>query len=323
MKKAVIVILLCLTFSLWGCGKQGERVLNAEMLEVGEVSKAGGMPDAEKLSDAENLPNTEHFSNTLQVTEELSRTENLPQTEEPVREPFVDKLTPEGQGWGLAFGESGEQPVGNATVEELEQYNAYFMGNDEEKVIYLTFDCGYENGNTEAILDALDKHGAPATFFVVGHYLETAPELVNRMVEDGHAVGSHTYHHPDINTLTDMDAFQEEMDSLRELYSQVTGEELDMYYRPPEGKCGITNLKMAQELGYTTIFWSLAYVDWDVEKQPSHKNALAKLTERIHPGAIVLLHNTSQTNGEILDELLTTWEEMGYCFKPLSSLIET
>lgn len=305
MKKTVIVILLCLAFSFWGCGKQEERGLGAEMME------------AEEVSDAEKYFHAEEFFNAVQTIE-------IPtQTEEPVRELFVDKLTPEGQGWGLAFGESGEQPVGNASVEELEQYNAYFMGSEEEKVIYLTFDCGYENGNTEAILDALDKHGAPATFFVVGHYLETAPELVNRMVEDGHAVGSHTYHHPDINTLADLDAFQEEMDSLKELYSQVTGGELAMYYRPPEGKCGITNLKMAQELGYTTIFWSLAYVDWDVEKQPSHKDALAKLTERIHPGAIVLLHNTSRTNGEILDELLTAWEEMGYSFKPLSSLIET
>lgn len=305
MKKAVIVILLCLAFNLLGCGKQEERRVNVEMME------------AEEVSDAEIDFNAEEFFDAVQTIE-------IPtQTEEPAREPFVDKLTPEGQGWGLAFGESGEQPVGNASVEELEQYNAYFMGNDEEKVIYLTFDCGYENGNTEAILDALDKHGAPATFFVVGHYLEAAPELVNRMVEDGHVVGSHTYHHPDINTLADLDAFQEEMDSLRELYSQVTGGELAMYYRPPEGKCGITNLKMAQELGYTTIFWSLAYVDWDVEKQPSHKDALNKLTERIHPGAIVLLHNTSRTNGEILDELLTAWEEMGYSFKSLSSLIET
>lgn len=311
MKKAVIVILLGLTFSLWGCGKREERGLNVEMMEAEEIADAGEMYDVEGVPDAENTSNT------------VQEMDNLPQTKALVRELFVDKLTPEGQGWGLAFGESGKQPVGNASVEELEQYNAYFMGNDEEKVIYLTFDCGYENGNTEAILDALDKHGAPATFFVVGHYLEAAPELVNRMVEDGHAVGSHTYHHPDIDTLADLDAFQEEMDSLKDLYSQVTGGELAMYYRPPEGKCGITNLKMAQELGYTTIFWSLAYVDWDVEHQPSHKDALAKLTERIHPGAIVLLHNTSRTNGEILDELLTAWEEMGYCFKPLSSLTET
>ncbi|MCM1112510.1 MAG: polysaccharide deacetylase family protein [Muribaculum sp.] len=241
--------------------------------------------------------------------------------EMPETEPFIDRLTQEGVGWGLSFGEAGAQPAGNASPEELAQYSAYFMGNAEENVIYLTFDCGYENGNTQPILDALRKHQAPATFFVVGHYLETEPELVRQMVEDGHAVGSHTYHHPDINTL-DQAAFRQEMDDVAELFADVTGQELSPYYRPPEGKCGIANLKMAQELGYHTILWSLAHVDWDTGHQPDRQEALEKLTTRIHPGAIVLLHNTSRTNGEILDELLTEWEEMGYTFMPLSHLTE-
>ena len=251
-----------------------------------------------------------------------SESETPSETESESAEPFVDKLTPEALGWGLSFGESGTQPAGNASPEELKQYDAYFMGNADENVIYLTFDCGYENGNTEPILDALKKHDAPATFFVVGHYLETEPDLVKRMAEDGHTVGSHTYHHPDVNTLPDLSAFQKEMDDVAELYTQITGEQLAMYYRPPEGKCGITNLEMAQELGYSTILWSLAYVDWDADHQPGHKEALEKLTARIHPGAVVLLHNTSQTNGEILDELLTAWEDMGYSFMPLSDLTE-
>ncbi len=100
--------------------------------------------------------------------------------------------------WGLSFGESGTQPTGNAAPEDLAWYDAYFMGDDSEKVIYLTFDCGYENGNTAPILDALKKHNAPAAFFVVGHFLETAPDMVKRMVAEGHAVGNHTYHHPDM-----------------------------------------------------------------------------------------------------------------------------
>ncbi|MBQ2802776.1 MAG: polysaccharide deacetylase family protein [Lachnospiraceae bacterium] len=196
------------------------------------------------------------------------------------------------------------------------------MGGAEEKVIYLTFDCGYENGNTEGILAALKKHDVPATFFVVGHFLETAPDLVRQMVEEGHTVGSHTYHHPDITTLPDREAFCQEMDALKEKYKEVTETELAMYYRPPEGKCSMENMKAAKELGYATFFWSLAHVDWDVQKQPSHKEALDKLTKRIHPGAIVLLHNTSQTNAEILDELLTRWEEMGYTIRPLEDLLE-
>ena len=170
-------------------------------------------------------------------------------------------------------------------------------------------------------MDALKKHGAPATFFVVGHYLKSAPELVKRMVAEGHAVGDHTYHHPDMSKISDPATFQKEMEDVRTLFYEVTGEEMPAYYRPPQGKYNAENLKMAKELGYATFFWSLAYVDWNVNDQPSREEALSKLTSRIHPGAIVLLHNTSKTNGEVLDELLTKWEEMGYSFAPLSELL--
>lgn len=224
--------------------------------------------------------------------------------------------------WGLGFGEAGTQPVGNATVSAMKAYDAYYMGDVDEKVIYLTFDCGYENGNTEPILDALEKHNVPATFFVVGHFLESAPEMAVRMAEDGHAVGNHTYHHPDMADVSDLADFRKELEDVETLFREITGTELAAYYRPPAGKCVEANLKMARELGYDTIFWSLAYVDWEQDHQPDRQEALDKLTGRIHPGAVVLLHNTSSTNGEILDELLTRWEEMGYEFRPLSELVE-
>ena len=226
------------------------------------------------------------------------------------------------ENWGLGGYGDGVKPTGIASAEELKKYDAYFVGEGEEKVIYLTFDAGYENGNTEPILDALKRHQAPATFFVVGHYLESAPELVKRMVEEGHCVGNHTYHHLDMSQISDMASFRKEMDDVANLFRQITGEELSMYYRPPQGKYSVENLKMAKELGYQTFFWSLAYVDWYEDKQPSHEEAFGKLTGRIHPGAIVLLHSTSKTNGEILDELLTKWEKMGYTFQPLSYLID-
>lgn len=226
------------------------------------------------------------------------------------------------ENWGLGFGAEGTQPTGNVSAAELAKYNAYYVGSDQEKVIYLTFDAGYENGNTEPILDALKKHNATATFFVVGHYLETAPELIKRMVEEGHTVGNHTYHHPDMSSISDKAAFAREMDDVASLYREITGQEMTLYYRPPQGKYSRENLQMAQEMGYTTFFWSLAYVDWYQDQQPTHEEAFQKLTARIHPGAIVLLHSTSQTNGEIMDELLTKWEEMGYTFRPLSELVE-
>lgn len=227
------------------------------------------------------------------------------------------------ENWGLGFGAEGTQPSGNASATELKKYDAYYVGDSKEKIIYLTFDCGYENGNTAPILDALKKHNAPATFFVVGHYLESAPDMVKRMVEEGHAVGNHTYHHPDMSKISDAAAFQKEMDGVSLLYSELTGCEITKFYRPPQGKYSTNNLQMAKDLGYQTFFWSLAYVDWNVDAQPSHEEAFKKLTGRIHPGAIVLLHNTSKTNGEILDELLCKWEEMGYSFGRLEDMTQS
>lgn len=222
--------------------------------------------------------------------------------------------------WGLSFQEEGKTPVGNATPEFLKQYNAYFCGNSEDKKIYLTFDCGYENGYTPAILDELEKHNVKAAFFVVGNYLETSPDLVKRMVEEGHIVGNHTYHHPDMSQISDPASFQEEITSLEKKYQEITGLVMQKFYRPPQGKYSESNLKMAQELGYQTVFWSLAYVDWYVDQQPTQEEAYAKLLPRIHPGAVVLLHSTSKTNAEILDDLLTKWEQEGYTFGTLNEL---
>ena len=235
----------------------------------------------------------------------------------------VISLAMQAENWGLGFGgvKDGGQPTGNATPETLKQYNAYYVGKPDEKVIYLTFDCGYENGNTGAILDALKKHNVPATFFVVGHYVESAPDMLKRMIEEGHTVGNHTYHHPDMSAISQLSAFQKEMEDVANAFKDSTGTEMAMYYRPPQGKYSTNNLKMAKELGYATFFWSLAYVDWNVDKQPTHEEAMKILTERIHPGAVVLLHNTSKTNGEILDTLLTKWEEMGYTFGTLEELL--
>ncbi len=224
------------------------------------------------------------------------------------------------ENWGLGFGEEGTKPTGNVSAEELGQYDAHYVGSTEEKVIYLTFDCGYENGNTEPILDALKKHNVQATFFVVGHFLESAPEIVKRMVEDGHAVGNHTYHHLDMSKISDEASFRKEMEDVETLFQSITGTEMAKYYRPPQGKFSTENMKMAQSMGYQTFFWSLAYVDWYQDNQPTHEEAFQKLTGRIHPGAVVLLHSTSKTNAEILDELLTKWEEMGYTIKPLSEI---
>lgn len=222
--------------------------------------------------------------------------------------------------WGLGFGKEGEQPSGNASASFLKQYNAYYVGAADKKVIYLTFDAGFEAGYTPAILDALKKHNAKATFFVVGNYLNTSPDLVKRMVAEGHIVGNHTNTHPDMSKISDMTSFQKEIGAVETKFKEITGQDMQKFYRPPQGKYSESNLKMANELGYRTIFWSLAYVDWYQDKQPTKEQAFSKLLPRIHPGAIVLLHSTSKTNSEILDELLSKWEADGYTFGTLSDL---
>lgn len=222
--------------------------------------------------------------------------------------------------WGLSFQEEGKPPVANASREELAKYDAWYAGDADKNVIYLTFDCGYENGNTPAILAALKKHSVPATFFVVGNFVKDNPELIKQILADGHTIGNHTSHHPDMSKISDMDSFKKEITELEEVVYQASGQQVSKYYRPPQGKYSENNLKMAQELGYQTFFWSLAYVDWYADDQPTKEEAFEKLLGRIHPGAIVLLHNTSSTNGAILDELMTKWEGMGYTFGALGDL---
>ena len=182
--------------------------------------------------------------------------------------------------WGLSF-RKRKTPVGNATSEELAAYNAWFAASPEENIIYLTFDCGYENGNTPAILDALQKHQAPAAFFVVGNFLSDQPDLVKRMAAEGHIVGNHTWSHPDMSKISTQEAFSEELNRVSALYQETTSQEMVKFYRPPQGKYSTQNLQMAKDLGYQTFFWSLAYVDWYQDQQPTHEEAFKKV-DRTH-----------------------------------------
>ena len=222
--------------------------------------------------------------------------------------------------WGLSFREEGAPPIGNAGKDQLKTYDAAYMGDPGEKKLYLTFDAGYENGCTEKILDILTQQQVPAAFFLVGNYLEKNADLVRRMVEEGHIVGNHTMHHYDMSKLTTQEAFSKELQDLEDLYRKTTGQEMRKFYRPPQGIYSEENLKMAKELGYQTVFWSLAYVDWNKDAQPTREEAFRKLLPRTHPGAVVLLHSTSSTNAEILEELIGKWKEEGYSFGTVEEL---
>lgn len=225
--------------------------------------------------------------------------------------------------WGLSFREEGAPPEGNASAEYLSRFGAYYIDEKgaRDKTIYLTFDAGYENGNTEDILDVLKEKNVPAAFFVVGNFVEDEPEILRRMEAEGHIVGNHTMTHPDMASIADIDEFRGELTELEEAYKAVTGKEMKKFYRPPRGIYSENNLKQAQDMGYTTVLWSLAYEDWYENDQPTREDALNLLNKRIHPGAIVLLHSTSKTNARVLGELIDGWREKGYKFESIDKLL--
>lgn len=225
--------------------------------------------------------------------------------------------------WGLSFREEGAPPEGNASAEYLSRFGAYYIDEKgaRDKTIYLTFDAGYENGNTEDILDVLKEKDVPAAFFVVGNFVEDEPEILRRMEAEGHIVGNHTMTHPDMASIADIDEFRGELTELEEAYKAVTGKEMKKFYRPPRGIYSENNLKQAQDMGYTTVLWSLAYEDWYENDQPTREDALNLLNKRIHPGAIVLLHSTSKTNARVLGELIDGWREKGYKFESIDKLL--
>ena len=232
---------------------------------------------------------------------------------------FFSSTLPTGS-WGLSFRQEGMPPIGNAGVDQLRQYDAAYIGDTGEKVLYLTFDAGYENGCTAEILDILKEQEVQAAFFLVGNYIEKNADLVRRMVQEGHTVGNHTMHHYDMSRLSDKAAFQKELTDLEALYRDTVGSQMPKFYRPPQGLYSEENLAMAKELGYKTVFWSLAYVDWNNDSQPSREQALSKLLPRPHNGAVILLPSTSRTNAQILGELIEHWKAEGYRFASVEEL---
>ena len=234
---------------------------------------------------------------------------------------IVSSAVVETGSWGLSFQTEGAPPAGPVDRDALADLGAAYVGDPEEKVLYLTFDAGYENGCTARILDTLAAHDVKAAFFLVGHYMQSNADLVRRMAAEGHTVANHSMHHPDMTGLSEGE-FTAELTDLEALYRDITGGELAKFYRPPQGIYSEANLKAAQALGYKTVFWSLAYVDWNNDAQPTAQQAFNKLLPRTHNGAVILLHSTSETNAQILDELLTMWKEMGYRFGTLDELFK-
>lgn len=224
--------------------------------------------------------------------------------------------------WGIPKKDAGEiQPYPGTYYDSIVRENdAYYIGEANDNAVYLTFDCGYENGNLPMILDALRDEGVPALFFLTGHFMEEEPELVLRMVNEGHLVGNHTYDHPNLTTVS-QERFFDELTRAEEKFYEITGQEMEKYLRPPEGRFNQEMLDWAAEAGYYTILWSLAYVDWYVDKQKGGDYAHEQVMNRMHPGAIILLHSTSSDNALAMADLVISIREAGYEFRSLQYLM--
>ena len=227
--------------------------------------------------------------------------------------------------WYCVRNHEHKQPIADANMRWIETYGGYYIdrvhGDDsQEKVVYLTFDAGYENGNVEKILNVMKGEEVIGAFFVLGNLIQKNPELIRRMAEEGHLVCNHTVRHKDMSKIDDETVFCRELQELEQMYQEVTGKEMAKYYRPPEGTFDERSLRFASNLGYRTVFWSLAYADWDNQKQPDPEQAKALLLKYMHNGAVILLHPTSRTNATILKDLIVTLKAQGFRFGSLDEL---
>ncbi|WEG12287.1 delta-lactam-biosynthetic de-N-acetylase [Pullulanibacillus sp. KACC 23026] len=201
----------------------------------------------------------------------------------------------------------------------LDKYGGVWIGDTSKKIVYLTFDNGYEKGYTAEILDVLKEKHVPAAFFITGHYIESAPDLVKRMVNEGHIVGNHSWGHPDLSKISDED-YKEELTKLADAYTKLTGRHDMIYLRPPQGTFSERSLKLGEEMGYTSVFWSFAYVDW-IDHKKGADYAYKSIMRRIHPGAIILLHTVSKDNADVMPRLIDDLRKQGYEFGSLDDLM--
>lgn len=221
--------------------------------------------------------------------------------------------------WYYLPHEEKQQPLPMEKAPYIDNYHVLYIGNDDENKIYLTFDDCPDNENIPKILDILKEHQAVATFFMTEVYIRKHPDVIKRIVSEGSLVGNHTSKHVSVTHLT-YDHFKVELKGVENAYYEIIGEDMRKLFRPPQGLFSEQTLKYADELGYTTVFWSFRYQDWDVNNQPSKDSAYRIIMSETHPGEIVLLHCQSKTNVSILDSVLSAWEEQGYSFGLVSDI---
>lgn len=218
--------------------------------------------------------------------------------------------------WGFKRSTNHEPPTAGMYEKILEKHGSFFLADTTKKEIYLTFDNGYEQGYTEKVLNILKDKKVPAAFFVTGDYLNQRPDLIKRMVNEGHIVGNHSWSHPDMTSISD-EKIKQELNKVEKKFEELTGVKGMQYLRPPRGVFSERTLAVSKEAGYTNVFWSLAFVDWKTDNQKGWKYAYDNIMKQIHPGAILLLHTVSKDNAEALAKVIDDLRKEGYSFKSL------
>lgn len=294
------------------------------------------LPEQVRLTGKINIPTVK----AIEVKQEEPKQEELA-TEEPTTEvtksekpiaegssfigpPYIPAVTSSAVGyndsksWWFSRNKTKTPPTAQRDI-AISDYDAYYLGDINRKIIYLTFDEGYEKGYTPEILDVLKENDVKAAFFVTKTYIQSEPELVKRMVEEGHIVGNHSVTHPNMSTLSDEKVIWE-LEECANYFKEVTGEDMPLFFRPPAGEYSIRTLELTQSIGYKTIFWSFAYKDWVVDDQPTVETAYNNVMDYSHNGCIMLLHAVSESNTKALDRMIKGLKEEGFDFESLDNL---
>lgn len=309
---SICALVLSLTILFVGCGK---AVKEDKQYDSNYNLNETGSDDNSKPNDSNN--------NEVKKENDNNSSVNIAEQDKKNNEFLKEKLDNTERSWWYTPKKNGEIPLGpKEGMEYNKLYNGYYLGDTSEKNIYLTFDEGYENGYTPRILDVLKKENVKAAFFVTSPYIKEHPELVRRMLDEGHVVGNHSATHPSMaqKATQGREVFNKEILDVEKEFKKATGRDIDKFFRPPMGIFSETSMSYTNLLGYKSIYWSFAYGDYDENKQPDPIEAKNLIIERTHDGGIYLLHAMSKTNTDILEELIKYWKSQGFKFKSLYEL---
>ncbi|MBC2581175.1 delta-lactam-biosynthetic de-N-acetylase [Clostridium sp. DJ247] len=318
-KKIVVLCTLCV-FLLCSCS-------NKNIDNLSNTPSTSTTSDTTLITSDNNISSTTTNnsinSNSINNNDNIKNDMNYDNKNSNTKELNISNLNSTEKNWFFQPKKDGS-PSGEPQeiLDLINKYSAYYLGDTSKKVLYLTFDEGYENGYTSKILDILKENNVKAAFFVTLPFINTNKDLIKRMDAEGHLVCNHSNTHPSMAKAAKKgkDSFENEFSTTEKAYEDVTGKKMPKFFRPPMGKYSELSLYYTKELGYKTIFWSFAYGDWDTTKQPSPDYGKKIIAERTHNGAIVLLHAVSKTNTEILDYVIKDWKSKGYEIEPLDKL---